>query len=136
MKLSALMISLCIFGLPYASALESVKNVEGIDAEDIFKKAALKCPGLEKYKNDYLNVSATANGDVFYDGSYQTSLKSLKIKIKENPEDIPEEFRASGHTCEYTFTKSEDRIIIMKDSCISICEGQLIENNGNNYEKK
>lgn len=132
MKLRMLMIVIYFVGLPYAIALDGSSN----DAQSIFNQAALKCPALEKYKSDYQSVLASSNAGVFYDGSYQTSLKSLKIKVNESTDVIPDEFKASGHTCEYTFTKDEDRLIIMKDPCISICEGRLIENNGSNYEKK
>lgn len=118
------------------SSIEKTVNAKlASEPDEIFNQVVLKCPGLAQYQDDYLSAETSSNGDVFYDGAYQTGLKSLKIKVKDRTDVIPAEFRAWGHTCEYTFTKNEDRLIISKDPCISICEAELIENHGENYEK-
>lgn len=101
-----------------------------------FSKVASKCPGIEKFKADYQSITSSNNGDIFYDGSYQTGLKELKVKIKDKTSIIPASFNAHGHTCTFTFTKDEDRVITTKDACVSLCEGTFTDDNGANYEKR
>ena len=99
-------------------------------------KVASKCPGIEKFKADYQSITSSNNGDIFYDGSYQTGLKELKVQIKDKTSIIPASFNAHGHTCTFTFTKDEDRVITTKDACVSLCEGTFTDDNGANYEKR
>ena len=110
----------------------------GINEETkiIFSQVVSKCPGVEKFQDDFQSVTSRTNGDIFYDGAYQTGLKELKVQIKDKTSIIPASFNAHGHTCTYTFTKEEDRVITMKNACVSICEGTFTEDNGANYEKR
>ncbi len=137
MKLNILIIGLCIGITAFSQAKEKETGTSDLpkETQSVFNQAALKCTGFIKYSTDFRSVQASDNGDVFYDGSYQTGLKSLEIKVKDQTEVIPADFNANGQTCTYTFTKDDERIIVMKDACISICEGTLIKNNGNNFEK-
>lgn len=134
MKHCLLVIGMLAGGSTVAVAADQVGTNE--ETQIIFSQVASKCPGVEKFKADYQSITSSNNGDIFYDGTYQTALKELKVQIKDKTSIIPASFIAHGHTCTYTFTKEEDRIITMKNACVSICEGTFTEDNGANYEKR
>ena len=104
------------------------------DMRPIYTKVISACPGIDNHYDDLEFISSDANGMTPYDGELRAELKNMTVKIIKPI--IYANGRANGHVCQFYLTQKEDRVLVMKDECASLCEGIEMSVNGETFEKK
>jgi|GEM_PF-4315256 len=97
-----------------------------------FQKASIACPGFNPSASE-ITIGAPTVGGIYYDGEFHYALKGFSIEITGLLSYAP---TAHGNHCEYYLTQNEDRVVTIKDACASLCKGEAINTEGNNFEAK
>lgn len=120
---TALILMACLTGCSDTAQKLQLPKLEGDPAAiqlitSNWGKLLTHCPGLSKYHNDmvFLNIEDMLSPDM-----EDMARVDVVFKITDKPKTIPDEFRAWGHTCQYSISPDGNSIRILKDVCVSVC---------------
>lgn len=95
---------------------------------DGYPKVVNACPGLSEYSVDLTPVSLE-NYLWLEDEAYRRV--EIVFKVSNQPKEIPDEFKAYGHTCQFGIRADGKMLIFTKDVCASVCTGHKISSSSN-----
>jgi hypothetical protein len=93
---------------------ENVKTLVTANWDKVLKR----CPGLTKYSSD---MKYEKLDDMSNPAWGEMSRVEVKFLISNNPQLIPNEFGASGHTCGFGIGADGRTLRIQKNTCASVC---------------